>query len=332
MNDNIKVSVVIPVYNLEQYIERCIKSVINQNLKEIEIIIVNDGSSDNSAKIINKYQKEDYRIIAINQENSGVSSARNRGIEIATGEYITFVDGDDYINNTTLEEMYSIAESEKNDLVFCFLSNDRQKDMSKKTHIERSEICLKHMIEGKRARTASGILFKLSLLKRYNIKFETDLHYGEDFLFTIYSLIKTKKNVGIIPEYLYKVEERLGSATRKFDINRFKQISLLSTKIEDSFKEIYYDNELEDLLYRYFESNIFSAVTNIVRSNEKTSIKVKRLQEIKENKHSQKVFKYNNKVFGTKKNKLKVILIRYSNVYLIWILYSLYTYKRNDFK
>ena len=91
MENNIKVSVIIPVYNVEKYIERCILSVINQTLKDIEIIIVNDGSTDDTKKIIEKYL-DDKRIVYIEQKNSGLSGARNKGLSIAKGDYISFID------------------------------------------------------------------------------------------------------------------------------------------------------------------------------------------------------------------------------------------------
>lgn len=92
-----KVSIIVPVYNVENYLRKCLDSLINQTLKNIEIICINDGSTDNSLSILEEYASKDERIIVINQENAGVSSARNRGLEIATGEYIAFVDADDSV-------------------------------------------------------------------------------------------------------------------------------------------------------------------------------------------------------------------------------------------
>ena len=113
--DEVKVSVIIPVYNVEKYIEQCIKSVVNQTLKEIEIIIVNDGTKDNSIKKIEKYLS-DPRIVLINKENGGLSSARNAGMKVAKGEYISFIDSDDFIELTMLEDLYN--NSEKAEIVF----------------------------------------------------------------------------------------------------------------------------------------------------------------------------------------------------------------------
>lgn len=113
------VSVLIPVYNVEEYLERCLDSVLNQSLTRIEIICVNDGSTDKSVEILLKYQEIDSRIIIINKENGGLPSARNVGIERARGEYIGFVDADDYVQRNMFEKLYDTAVREKSDVVVC---------------------------------------------------------------------------------------------------------------------------------------------------------------------------------------------------------------------
>ena len=99
-----KISVIVPIYNVEKYLEKCLGSIINQTYKNLEIICVNDGSTDNSLEILKKYSNQDSRIIIIDKKNGGLSSARNEGLKIATGEFIGFVDSDDYIESNTYEE------------------------------------------------------------------------------------------------------------------------------------------------------------------------------------------------------------------------------------
>jgi glycosyltransferase involved in cell wall biosynthesis len=106
-----KVSIVIPVYNVEKYLRQCLDSVVNQTLKDIEIICVNDGSTDNSLQILEEYANKDDRIKIINKDNGGLSSARNAGLEIATGVYIGFVDSDDYIEIETYNEAYKLTSN-----------------------------------------------------------------------------------------------------------------------------------------------------------------------------------------------------------------------------
>lgn len=116
---NPKISVIVPIYNAEKYMEKCIESIINQAIKDIEIILIDDGSTDNSKEIIDRYAKNDERIKAIYQENSGPSVARNRGIKIAKGKYIGFVDSDDYIEVTMYEELYNLVKDEKIQVGMC---------------------------------------------------------------------------------------------------------------------------------------------------------------------------------------------------------------------
>ena len=106
-------SVIIPVYNVEPYLEQCLDSVINQTYKNLEIICINDGSTDNSLKILEKYQKKDNRIKLINQKNKGLSEARNAGLDVAKGEYIAFVDSDDYLELNAYEEAMNVVLQEK---------------------------------------------------------------------------------------------------------------------------------------------------------------------------------------------------------------------------
>lgn len=114
-----KVSIIVPVYNTEAYLERCLKSLVNQTLKDIEIICIDDGSKDNSVAILKKYSQLDKRIKIIEQENLGVSVARNNGLKLATGEYIGFVDSNDWIDLDFYEKLYNAAKKYDADISAC---------------------------------------------------------------------------------------------------------------------------------------------------------------------------------------------------------------------
>ncbi len=116
---NSKISVIVPVYNSELYLEECIESVLNQTYDNFELILINDGSSDNSKYICDKYEKKDNRVRVKHICNSGVSVARNIGISISTGDYIVFVDSDDYINPDMLKELYNYINKYNTDMVIC---------------------------------------------------------------------------------------------------------------------------------------------------------------------------------------------------------------------
>ena len=123
MKKNPKVSVVIPIYNVEIFLSQCIESIIHQTLEEIEIILVDDGSTDNSGKIADEYAKKDIRIKVIHKANGGLSDARNAGIKAATGDYIGFVDSDDYVSENMFKKMYQKAKKEGTDVVVCNIFN-----------------------------------------------------------------------------------------------------------------------------------------------------------------------------------------------------------------
>lgn len=114
-----KVSVIVPIYNVEKYLDRCMESLLNQTLKDIEIILVDDGSPDNCPKMCDDYAKKDERVKVIHKKNAGLGYARNSGLEIAMGEYVAFVDSDDYVELNMYEKLYETAQSTRSDTVFC---------------------------------------------------------------------------------------------------------------------------------------------------------------------------------------------------------------------
>ena len=118
MNKQSLISVIIPVYNVEKYLKICLESVVNQTYKNLEIIIVNDGSTDNSLNIMNKY-KSDKRVKIYSKENGGLSSARNYGIDNSHGEFISFIDSDDYISNDFIEKLYKQIKCDNSDISMC---------------------------------------------------------------------------------------------------------------------------------------------------------------------------------------------------------------------
>lgn len=113
------ISIIVPIYNVEQYLERCIDSILNQSYQNLEIILVNDGSEDHCPQMCDRYQEKDKRIVVIHKINGGVSDARNYGIDMAKGKYIMFVDGDDYIEATMVEKLYEVQRETNADIVQC---------------------------------------------------------------------------------------------------------------------------------------------------------------------------------------------------------------------
>ena len=124
-----KVSVIVPVYNTEQYLKECVDSLLKQTLTDLEIILIDDGSPDNSAYICDEYAKLDSRVKVIHKENGGLSSARNAALDICKGEYIGFVDSDDFVEPTMFEELYNSAINYNSDISICALSTFSEKSI-----------------------------------------------------------------------------------------------------------------------------------------------------------------------------------------------------------
>lgn len=202
-----KVSIIVPVYNVEKYLRKCIDSLINQTLKDIEIICINDGSTDKSLEILKEYKNRDSRIILLNQENSGQSVARNRGIEIAKGEYLGFVDPDDWIDLDYYEKLYNAAISTNADIATAgiiritgikqkkFLQfNEETITENINLKFERCDVPEKSYIWNK--------IYKTQKLKEINLKFEEGRIF-EDCIFTPQALFFLGKMVTVPNTYYY---------------------------------------------------------------------------------------------------------------------------------
>ncbi|OOM77250.1 putative glycosyltransferase EpsJ [Clostridium puniceum] len=201
----IKVSIITPVYNVEECIERSIKSVINQTNKDFELLLVDDGSKDRSIDIAKDLlEKTDVNYKIITQNNSGVSVARNKGIEEVAGEYITFLDSDDYIDSRFIELMYEKAEGTQAEIVFCDYS---EVDADGEVLVKNRTKCLSEFISGKKAALKQlsdditigmrSAIYKTSIVKENNLFFDSERKYGEDMIFIVKALLYANKVVSV---------------------------------------------------------------------------------------------------------------------------------------
>lgn len=205
------VSILVPVYNVEKYLERCLESLIKQTLTNIEIICVDDGSTDGSAKILKKYRRKDSRISIIHKENGGLPSARNAGIDAARGEYVGFVDSDDYVEERMFQCLYETARSHDSELVICgaeifpekpHASSWLYKCLSPEYHYyEKFEPSL--LFEN--SSTTPFLwrtLIKRDLLQEHGLRLDEDVLLGEDKLFQA-KVYPKAKGITVIPDKLY---------------------------------------------------------------------------------------------------------------------------------
>lgn len=208
------VSVVIPVYNSEKYVEKCIQSVMAQTLPDLEIIIINDGSTDESGRILRELTQKDSRIVLLEQANQGVAAARNQGVEKATGKYITFVDGDDYLQEDYIELMYNLAEKETLDMVICGLTyvDEGGKELNRVVpgvykRLENEEWTF-------RVSAVCSHLYRRELWKRYDVKFQSG-ERGEDMPISLFFAAICPR-INTLPECGYYYVQHASSAIHNF--------------------------------------------------------------------------------------------------------------------
>ena len=238
MNKDLEVSVIIPVYNSEKYILRCIKSILNQTFKNFELICIDDGSKDNSYRIIKELKKIDKRIKLIKQENSGPSKARNNGIKIANGKYIAFIDSDDYIEKDYIENMLDVASN--SDIVITNYKEkikdvERDIDIFKFLNEEKietdSKIIYEVILGG--GGYVWGKLFKKEILEKNNIMFDENIDMFEDLLFTLEVFTNSKYiSKSNKKKYIYN-KSNCNSITKKYDYNMFFKQALIQEKLKN---------------------------------------------------------------------------------------------------
>ena len=219
---NIAVSVIVPVYNVENYLEKCLDSLLNQTLKNIEIICINDGSKDNSGDILKKYASIDNRIIVKTQENAGLSAARNAGLEIAQGEYIGFVDSDDWVDLDFYEKLYNTAKKHGANLAITSILKHKN-DNKRYNVVYKKEIVADNLkdklklCEDNKHRIfyVWNKIYKKELIKNNNLLFPNGRVF-EDVLFNTKSIFYTNKVVSVT-DTKYHYIERCGSIINSKD-------------------------------------------------------------------------------------------------------------------
>ena len=246
-----RVSVVVPVYNVEKYMEKCFRSLINQTLEELQIIIVNDGSTDNSNKIIHnlikKYKQENGKkeIIYLEKENGGLSDARNYGMKYADSKYIAFLDSDDYIEKDTYQKMYEKIEEEKADMVECdFIWEYPNKNKTDTGVIYTLDTIIKDIRV-----VAWNKLIKKEIIDINKIEFPKGYRY-EDVLFT-YKLIPYLNKVSFIKEPLIHYLQRENSISNNQTIKTKDIIYVLDTTLEYYKEKGIYEKYKEQVEYIY---------------------------------------------------------------------------------
>ena len=224
--DKIKISVVVPAYNVEKYIEKTLKSIVNQTLREIEIIVINDGSTDDTLSIIKRLMLEDKRIILINKKNGGVSQARNDGIKIAKGEYVSFIDGDDWIEEDFFKDSYKYGSENNLDIVMsdAYLDYFRRKKTKYLKELEVQKIIsgeeyLKQLYKNNCLKVVWNKIVKREIFIENDLFFLENVPSGEDMNLTI-KLGYVVSKIGKINKAYYHYIQYPQSVTKQKTSNK----------------------------------------------------------------------------------------------------------------
>lgn len=243
---NSLISIVVPIYNVEQYLQKCVDSLINQTYKNLEIILVDDGSPDNCPKICDEYAKQDSRIKVIHKENGGLSDARNAGMKIATGEYISFIDSDDWIKSEMVEDMYNRIIEDNSDLVssgVLWVDEDgveiRNATVSENCVLNTEQAMTELINDGKLKQHVWNKLYKADLIK--NIPFDKG-KYHED-VFWSYKVIGEAERISIEKNsYYFYVQRSESIMGEKYSAKRLDALDAMELRCEytkEKFPKLY---------------------------------------------------------------------------------------------
>lgn len=293
------VSVIVPVYNSEKYLKACIESILNQSYIDLQIIIINDGSKDNTTQIARELIKEDNRIIYIEQENKGVSYTRNLGIDLAKGEFIVFLDSDDTIESNYIELLVNKIRNDNLDLVTCgytdisIYGTIKLNDFYKGNCILDKQEFINDIFKGVGG-TLWGKIFKKEIINKNNIRMKPNIFMCEDMIFVLEYSIKSN-TFGAIKECLYNYNRRNeNSVSSKISFEYFNNLIIVMEQIEKILKENHFSKEFIDSILCERIRNLaisFSVMQHHRKYGYTKNKKINNLKYIFENKYFEK-YKY----------------------------------------
>lgn len=329
------ISIIVPVYNAENYLSDCITSILNQTYQDFQLILVNDGSTDKSLEICNKYKALDDRVCVAAQENSGVSVARNYGLSISEGEYIFFVDSDDRLEMTALEKFSNVAMDHDSDIVIGgfrvegggHVVNDTEILSKYNGNIDKSQV-LKLMVSMNKRRIRENVwrcLFKKSLLDKNKIYFHDGMKIAEDYLFFLQAVDCAQK-IYILPEELYIYYVNSYSVTSRYINSLHSDMECVDEWIKNNLYEKY--AEIQKGYWERLVNTYLRSIQNLCLPNSPYSVRnrIKEAKKFTKNKNYKlalKNIKVSEKIFS-KVNRFSIYFLKMRLVGTYVILYTIY--------
>lgn len=296
--ENIICSIIVPVYNVKEYLDRCIASVLKQTYRYIEVILVDDGSTDGSGELCDKWAMVDTRIRVIHKENAGLGNARNTGMHYAIGDYIYFLDSDDYIATETIEECLKCAIKESADLVtfgyYSVNSNGQKKQYTpalKKYVYEHEEVInfiLPELISENHKTgiktnlwmSACGCVYSKRLIDMINWRFVSEREFISEDIYSLLLLYKHVEKMIVLPKSYYYYCENNTSLTHTYRKDRFEKINDFYDKCIKLCDKLQYGQKVKERFSYTYLANVTAAIKMIVGSKNNLQEKLKLIDEI----------------------------------------------------
>ena len=323
------ISVIVPVYNASKYINDCIDSILNQTYKDFELILINDGSSDNSLNIIEKYKEQDNRIKVFSQENKGVSYTRNRGIDIAKGNYLMFIDSDDWIEINALEKMLEIIEKYNADVARCnYFVNYENKEIIGNDFFEKEEIVynkkllrekiIPALLCNKMKSFSCLYLIKTNVMKN-SIYYNEKICMLEDQIVCLKILAKINKCVFTEePLYHYRVNPYSATVNHEYIKRNIQSILMVNSIIINFLDEEHFNKQDVRLLC---VSHLNVITNELYKLYDDGILNIEYLKNLRKEKEMTNILKaYDFSLVKSKKNKISVFLLRHKLYGLFEIL------------
>lgn len=329
------VSVVVPVYNVEKYLDKCIESIINQSYRNIEVILINDGSLDNSLEICYKWRQIDPRILVFSKKNEGLGMARNTGITLSKGEYICFFDSDDFIDEFLLEKCVNKIMIDKSDLVVfgvkrvteeeTFIKNfipNPPKELYKDEEIKDKYI--KHFLCARKYKkenwnlnySACCCMYSMKTIQKLNFRFVSEREIISEDTYSLFYYISNINRISIIKEALYNYRHNPNSLTHQFREDRIDKNNLFYNKMNELCEKMNYNNETRKLTAYSYYGNIIGALKLLLKSAIDTKEKKQKIKHLFYNETFCKAIKDIRLRDQNIKTILVIILFRIKSVHL----------------
>jgi len=323
------ISVIIPMYNVEKYIVRCLSSIIEQTYENLEIILVNDGSTDDTKMICQSFVENDDRIKLHSVENAGVSAARNLGITLAKGAYIQFIDSDDYITKDYISTLYELIIDHSVDLAVCsiVLYDTKNQPITSwdagQNILDFNAIDENYLIEIIKSFLLFGPvnkLYKTKVIRDNKVNFDTSISYGEDLIFNMDYLMSVSKVIVTNKVHYGYFQMNTNSLSNKFYLNKYDISKKIHNRLIAFFSEKSINfNALTSVLYQRFFDDCYNAMSLVVHTKFKKNLfqKIKYIKKIVNDKEFIKSQKY----IEPKKYAAKVIFLIKNKMILTYYLY-----------